>query len=614
MARKHRSTNASSSAHRDFTVNPKDAKLGAINSWADVADEEDAFHLERDKVLLSADYQSRGRNQGADEEEEVMGLEQYGYESASSDEDALMGDKNKVVDDSSDEDSEGEVELEQGWGSSKKTYYGGQEEIENEQDALDEEEEAKRIQARQMQSMSAVDFAFDDDEWADSSTASPTTDVVVHKKVIMEQLPTKFPDTPEERLKLLYVRHPEFRLLAEEFLDLQTIFPALEMSAKAAETVGETEKTSAVVRKWKVASAYLGVLSMYFAILTEVGKEDSSAIERVREHSIMEALLNVRLAWEKVKAERLERIEPRLESVEEQDEAEAGRKRKRPLDDREEENGDSDSDEDQAVEVVKKKPRATKEDFSDLAALTASFSTSKSKLNPTKKPRIQDVGDFGEDSVLNDIDAEEKTARKKNLRFYTSQIVQKTMKRDRAGREIGGDADIPHRERRKERELRLRAEAQRRRDKGEGADLDGNEPDEDDHQAKKQIEKQGDEDNEYYELVASTSKGRKEQKKALYDAENAAKKAGDALRITEGAIGPDGKRDIGWTIMKNKGLQPKRKKEVRNPRVKKKKQYEAKMKKVGSVKAVYKGGLKGAYGGEMTGIKKNLVKSVKFSS
>lgn len=84
-------------------------------------------------------------------------------------------------------------------------------------------------------------------------------------------------------------------------------------------------------------------------------------------------------------------------------------------------------------------------------------------------------------------------------------------------------------------------------------------------------------------------------------------------QMVEGAVGPDGKREIGWKIMKNKGLQPKRKKEVRNPRVKKKLQYEKKMKKVSSVKAVYKGGLQGAYGGEATGIKKNIVKSTKFA-
>ena len=174
--------------------------------------------------------------------------------------------------------------------------------------------------------------------------------------------------------------------------------------------------------------------------------------------------------------------------------------------------------------------------------------------------------------------------------------------------------DVPHRERRKERELRLRAEAQRRRDKGEGADLSDNEPEPVSKGAKNSAAPADDPDNEYYDLLVATAKARKEEKQKLYEATKAAKKEGKIVEVVEGKLGPDGKRAIGWKIMKNKGLQPKRKKEVRNPRVKKKLAYAKKMKKVGSVKAVFKGGLKGAYGGEATGIKKNIVKSVKIVS
>jgi U3 small nucleolar RNA-associated protein 3 len=57
----------------------------------------------------------------------------------------------------------------------------------------------------------------------------------------------------------------------------------------------------------------------------------------------------------------------------------------------------------------------------------------------------------------------------------------------------------------------------------------------------------------------------------------------------------------------------KRSKDSRNPRVKKRKKYEDKKKKLGSTKQLYKGGEgRGGYAGELTGIKKNLVKSVKL--
>jgi U3 small nucleolar RNA-associated protein 3 len=619
MGKKRRSTTTKASAPAAPTINAKDAKIGAVNSWKDVAGEEDEFHLQRDQVALEAlsrvGGQRRHEEAELSEDEEVMGLGEYGYSGSSSDEEEEEdeGPEAGEGDETSDSEREAEEELEEGWGSSKKTYY---QDAEEEYDAAEEEAEALRIQSKQLSGMSANDFAFDDEDWSApvaTSTAVTTTTTVV------ETLPTKLPDAPQDRLKLLHTRHPEFSPLTQEFLALQALFPALEMSAKAAETVGETEKTSAVVRKWKVASAYLGVLSMYFAILTDAGQDDDGGIDRVREHPLMSALLGVRLAWEKVKGERVERIEARLEPVSEgasssdNDQA-ISRKRKHDAASSDEDSYDSEVS-DSEVQVIKKlRASSIKEDFSDLdGLLTTSFPSKTSKK--TKIKPANDDEDFGEESVLNDIDAEEKAKRRRNLRFYTAQITQKSSKRDAASRGAGGDADIPHRERRKERELRLRSEAQRLRDTA-GADLSDGEPDAPGpkEKGKKSAAPKDDPDNEYYDLLASTAKKRKEEKLALHEAEKQAKKDGNILLLKEGAVLADGKREVGWTIMKNKGLTPHRKKENRNPRVKKKMQYDKKMKKMASVKAVYKGGQKGAYGGEATGIKKNLVKSVKFKS
>lgn len=81
----------------------------------------------------------------------------------------------------------------------------------------------------------------------------------------------------------------------------------------------------------------------------------------------------------------------------------------------------------------------------------------------------------------------------------------------------------------------------------------------------------------------------------------------------------DGPRTVSRSIMKNKGLTPKRSKEVRNPRVKKRMRYEKAQKKIASQKPVYdraraSEGRGGDYGGEKTGISRNLVKSVKLGS
>ena len=639
-------------------INAKDAKLAAISSWEDVADDgQDAFDLQRDSVSVF----DHGRRQHEDDEdrqeEEVMGLGMYGYRPSDDDDDDDDDDdeeeeeSDEGSDEGDDEDSgeaerrrapgaarqmsspssdEHEEELaEEGWGSSKKAYYGGhggEPDGEDEVDQQAEEEEARRIQHRQMAGMAAADFAFDEDDWA-----APPPSAAAAGVVVTEHLPSKLPDAPEERTRLLHTRHPEFQPLAHEFLALQEVFPALEMGALAAETAGEA--ASPVVRKWRVASAYLGVLSMYFALLTE------DAADGVRDHPIMAALLGVRAAWETVKGQRVERIEARLDPVLEEApaagagvEAEKRTHRKRKLaqqqqsdDDGEPPLSSSSSEEEEEEEggvAVQATRKAKREDFSDLDALAASPAAQR----PAKKTKMvlddgDDGADFGEDAVLNDLDAEDKRQRRKNLRFYTAQITAKASKRDAASRGAGGDADVPHRERRKERELRLQAEAQRRRDRGQGADLGADlsdsEPDAGPDAKQRTAAKApsaadgADPDNEYYALLASAAKSRKADRKQLYEAQKAARKEGSVLLQADG--GPAGKREIGWKIMKNKGLTPKRKKEVRNPRVKKKMQYEKKMKKVGSTRAVYRGGLHGAYGGEATGIKRNVVKSVKFA-
>ncbi|BES99856.1 Something about silencing protein [Nesidiocoris tenuis] len=73
----------------------------------------------------------------------------------------------------------------------------------------------------------------------------------------------------------------------------------------------------------------------------------------------------------------------------------------------------------------------------------------------------------------------------------------------------------------------------------------------------------------------------------------------------------DAKRPITYQMMKNKGLTPKRRKEMRNPRVKNKKKFKKAVKnRRGQVREVRKETSK--YGGEISGINKFVCKSVKL--
>jgi U3 small nucleolar RNA-associated protein 3 len=228
----------------------------------------------------------------------------------------------------------------------------------------------------------------------------------------------------------------------------------------------------------------------------------------------------------------------------------------------------------------------------------------------------EEESDFGDEVALTAQEAAEKAQRKKGLRFYTSQLAQKSNKRGAASRDAGGDADLPYKERLKDRQARLMREAEKRG--GEKAQLeqmlDYQDEDEDEETARVAKEIRGDasDSENYYQTIVSKSKAKKADKAARAAAHAEAAKVGGEVYV-EDTVGADGKRGITYEISKNKGLMPRRKKEVRNPRVKKRMKYDEKMKKLGSIRQVYKGGEgKGGYGGELSGIKTNIVRSVKL--
>lgn len=488
---------------------------------------------------------------------------------------------------------------------------------------------------KQLSAMNEADFIFDEDDWKAEEKESKDEEIAGVGKalVVTEELPTVIPENMgvAERIRILKARHPEFEPLAEEFAELQPLHQPLGLSAAAAEAVGETVKSSVAIVKFRALSAYLGVLSMYFAVLSSPDIAQTQGM-KIREHGVMEGLVKCREMWNAVKDLEVEEISSKaaerkrkalvdasggsgkaLAITSSKREKKTGKKSKDPKEPKRKRTKLSESDSDAlAGEPPKKFSKV--DDLSDLTHLVTSF---KPTPKPVSKPAAKkaattttaaglDGDDFGDDAHLASLDAEQKAARRRNLRFHTSQIVSKSAKRDNAGRDAGGDIDIPHKERHKEKELRLAVEAARR--KNSGATLDDDDFNEEDKRVAKQMKEQlEDSDNEYYDMLVGKSKQKKAEKKAYHDAE----KVGGVVVPVEQNVA--GKRAIGYVIEKNKGLTPHRKKDVRNPRVKKRKKYEEAKKKLGSKKALYKGGQQGVYAGELTGIKKNLVKSVKFA-
>lgn len=585
-----------------------------IRTYEDVADSEDEFHDARDEILLDEAPEQKRRRKVQEQEEFLQQSDEEVLGDSESEDDHQVA--------RGGEDEEDELE---GWGTTRADLYGA-DAIETEEQALEEEAEALRLQKKQLQAMTAADYGFDETEWQEQGAEKSNEDGQGRITEVLPQLQVADDMGPAERLKLLKSRYPEFEPLSKEILKLQDIH------AKLRKEVELDESGLNAATKFRALSAYLGSLTMYFSLLTSTafkGEAGATALaaNKLRDHPVMDSLVECRELWTKVKdlpADELsEESEEEWESEEGEDadlqeSLQAAAKHPRESAGKQKSRAQRHAEAAQAAAEARKAERMkrTEADLANLDALLAPSALKKPSKSKSKTTTVANGADYdvGEEAPLTAAEAEEKAKRKKSLRFYTSQIAQKANKRGASGRNAGGDEDIPHRERLRDRQARLNAEAEARGrlPKGaEGADL-GGDSDDDDRQQARELRNAVDEDDEYYDMVAARTAKKKGDKAALAEAQKQAALQGGRV-VEEATVGPDGKRAISYQIEKNKGLTPHRKKDVRNPRVKKKKKYEEKKKKLASIKPVYKGGEgRGGYGGELTGIKKGLVKSVKL--
>ena len=481
-----------------------------------------------------------------------------------------------------------------GWGTSKKDYYNA-DLIETEADALEEEAEARRLQQKYLQRMTEADFGFNENDGLEAGRESKDENehVRAHDGVVIEVLPQlEITDAmgPDERSDIFEARYPEFEPLAKEFLDLQARYEDLSVAATAATAAQNNgpangsevqERLPVAVIKHSSLGAYLAALCMYFALLTSTtangdGKAVAMPPAELREHPIMDSLVQCRELWNRSRSLEipepvafsdhstaiLERPQSDQEFVSNSVEALPLTLKTRKRKSRAERVAALAQKEADARRL--KRLRETEASLASLSELT------KVASKPTKvvTPMDDDESDFGDPTYLAAHEAAQKAARKKSLQFYTSQIASKIQKRGTAGRDAGGDADIPHKERLRDRQERLNAQAEKRgkRSKATQQEALGGESDEGDAEAARAVRNGEEED--YYDLVASRSLAKKAAK-AKAAAEQAAV-ANSLVRVPDDELdGEDSKRAISYAIEKNKGLHAKRKKEVRNPRVKK---------------------------------------------
>ncbi|KAH7340908.1 Sas10 C-terminal domain-containing protein [Rhizoctonia solani] len=268
-------------------------------------------------------------------------------------------------------------------------------------------------------------------------------------------------------------------------------------------------------------------------------------------------------------------------------------------------------------ETSKKKKGDIPKPVFDLVEPEFTVTKSKAKQDSTLGVDV-DLEALGDPTQLSHTDASDKAGRRKSLRFHTSKIESTSNRRSTARSGMGGDDDLPYRERRKEQNRRGLGEGGDDLEMGEGGDGDID-PASIGKRNRAASEPLGDEGSEgedgYYELVRTTKKQKKEEQKAEYEAMRAAE------RVDPDEDSSEGPRSLTRAILKNRGMNANRSpknKAARNPRVKKKMQYVKAQKKLSSRQAVFKGGAEvaaareGRYEGEKSGISGRVVKSIKL--
>lgn len=580
------------------------------NNWdGNIYDEIDEFEQEQDNIKLN---QAGVLNAPAAEEYELSDEEVLALSEQSSD----LEDADDDLDDEQlyGEQKHASEEEKTGWGSKKSNYYGA-DEVQDEEEALREQEEALKIQKEQLKRLHTDDYFEEDDleEWKRSAKEADK-----ELEGLVEEMPQQDPSLLDsnERVEFLKVSHPEVLALRSE---LEKYRPVLEELKDVDSKIGAA--------KFSALSIYLGAIGIYFALFVSKNHENR---QKLKDHGIMEAILKAKEVWrvaEQLKMEDEKEIKDfQLHSMQDNDLSqneyddtkdsdenesfveELSTKRKRGADSISASDSESEQAYDSESDQVFNRESSTV-DFDD--EFTIGVPTSIKKISKAKAFNNDDYNDL----EIDEADLEDKKARKRTLRFYTSKIDQQAQ---RVSEKYSGDADLPYRETKFEQRKRLLEEARLRGINGIGnSEVDNFGSDgEDDLKAQNGNEKTVTEEFEedYYNTIKTASKQKKEDRKQAHELALEAARNGKLAELREEDLGDDGKRAINYQILKNKGLKSsKRKKDDRNSRVKKRKKYEKALKKLPSVRRVFKSPTT-AYGGESTGIKKNISRGVKFSN
>ncbi|GAA5807270.1 hypothetical protein MFLAVUS_000627 [Mucor flavus] len=575
----------------------KEDKIKAIRTWNDVEhDSEDEFHDDREKVLLN------NNNQESDQEESDREI--YALDGLDSDEELS---EDEIIGQQEEEEVEDKT-----WGTSKKAYYDADEGSDLDE-MREEEEEALRIQKEHLSHMDEADFVDDalsgwglgnnEDVEADRKLVedvSKDLEDISFDKLKIEKRRKNLPI--KEKLKIIQNESPELIDLLDEFKENVEGVKLLESIVQKIQARGKEQDETAqfILFKYQTLMNYMTNISFYFALKASETKD-------IRDHPVIQALFKLRQTLEKLDAleeklqDDIQDFVTELEDEEEEEEVVVEKREKKTKSSNKKKSVkftpvQEESDISDDLQESEQEESENEQDIlNEIQDIEEEF---KSLKKAAKKRKRTVTDDFGELEALDEVDMEDKIIKKKSIRDYVAKIDSKQA---RNSNKYQGDVDLPYRDRVKQ---ERKGVAQ---PKDTSADLDNNDWDEDDAAAADEVRNgKADSDEEYYSEVVAGKEALKQSKLEAYEADR------PAIESRETQVNDGQKRLATYKILKNKGLTPHRKKENRNARVKHRNKYDKQMKKLSSTRAVVKPQTSG-YGGEMSGVKTNVVKSVKLS-
>lgn len=615
-------------------------------------DEVDAFHSQREKILIGdAPVLRRGGRQVADEsfDEPILDL-------PDSDEDGADGLG------STDEDDD------ESWGRTKKTFYSADGDAE---DLEDEAREARRMQKRSLALLSERHFLGNAERAASSSASESATSARVVEldssddeeeanasdryateadlegldgAAVVRLLP------PQEALRVLEEMAPETRDFVREFKrraieireTVEPVLASMRAASSAASPPQEGEAGLAFLQaKNQLLVGYCANLA-YYLLLKVQGRS-------IKDHPVVERLIKYRLLIEKIKpmeAKLQYQIEKYVSvsllsgasgASKDIDEAALSFKPNLALLD-----GDNDDDsqsegENAPYRAPKVAPTHFASSSSSSARTEAAREEERARVLASKSRLLADMQeDFDDRPIEESVDPvygrssgpsasahrREKyeednfvrvtlTAKeRRKLEAATAKPIDelddlndffRTTTKDKKASSAAGKSAV-------DRLLGTRTPRPAEARGGSEAAAGGAK------QAKRKAESSGDEMSEIEDDMTPNFKpsrasdaGKRKQAPPSREGGGGPAPYRHIIRDTE----PRAPRPASYEMMKNKGLTPKRPKEVRNPRVRQRQKWERAQKKIGSTKAIVRTSAK-PYSGESSGIRTNLSRSAKF--